>query len=114
MPKGVAAEGLALLSCADCGWLGPGPREFCHRCLGERLRQVRVSGCGRLLSWTVIRRPPTAFADRGPYAVAVIEVAEGARLIGRLDDAAAVPAPGSPVRYTGLAGSVPTFAVEHR
>jgi len=50
---------------------------------------VRVSGCARILTF-VIARPPflPAFAAKLPFAIAVVELEEGPRLVGNVLDCA--------------------------
>ena len=68
--------------CRKChhAWLPP--RGECPNCLGDQWSWERASGKGTLVSWVVyhIAYHP-AFADRLPYNVAVVELAEGPRLI---------------------------------
>jgi uncharacterized OB-fold protein len=68
--------------CADCGtWRHP-PRVMCARCASDRWEWARSSGRGRLFSWTVTHQGlAPGFGDRVPYAVAVVEVEEGPRLV---------------------------------
>ena len=64
-----------VLLCSNCGTLDAGPREICPSCHESALKRHEVAGDGRLLTWTIIRRPPAAFRSEGSYAVAVIELA---------------------------------------
>jgi uncharacterized OB-fold protein len=41
---------------------------------------------GRVLTYTVIRVPPSPFSDLAPYALAVIETEDGARLTAQVTD----------------------------
>ena len=52
-----------------------------------------VPGDGRIVSWTVIRRPPTKFKGEGAYAIAIVDLSSSLRVTGRL---AAVPDAGEP------------------
>jgi uncharacterized OB-fold protein len=48
---------------------------------------VAVSGRGRILTFVVVRPPfLPAFADRVPFVIAVVELAEGPRLVGHVLD----------------------------
>ena len=49
------------------------------------MQRHEVAGDGRLLTWTIIRRPPAAFRSEGSYAVAVIELDAGVKVTGRLE-----------------------------
>lgn len=79
-----ASPAIEILRCADCGQLDPGPRELCSSCHSLRMEPVTVEGEGVLVSWTLVRRPPTRFQADGPYAVAVVDLDCGVRLTGRL------------------------------
>ncbi len=74
-----------VLRCSNCGTLDAGPREICPSCHERALQRHEVAGDGRLLTWTIIRRPPAAFRSEGSYAVAVIELDAGVKVTGRLE-----------------------------
>jgi uncharacterized OB-fold protein len=98
----VWAEGgsLAVQACGHCGRLRHPPRVLCPSCASEAVRYVSLSGRATLFTWTVTHQPMhPAFADQVPYAVAVVEVEEGPRLVCRLRDVPhAALAPGLPLR----------------
>lgn len=77
-----------VLRCAACGAIDPGPRTVCPCCLSDRLEASEVSGEGRLVSWTMIRRAPSRFRAEQPYAVCLVELEGGLRVTGRLRGAA--------------------------
>jgi hypothetical protein len=83
-------EGKLLLQrCDSCGQWQFYPRRYCRHCHASTLRFHEVSGRGVVHSFTIVRRAPTAaFADRVPYAVAVIELAEGPRMMSNVIDCA--------------------------
>jgi uncharacterized OB-fold protein len=94
------AETLEALQCPGCQELTAPPRLVCPACGRRELRPVALSGRGTLYSYTTIRVPPARFKGRGPYRVAVIELAEGIRLTGRLEgDPGDEIALGTPVRF---------------
>jgi uncharacterized OB-fold protein len=79
-----AARGeLRLQRCSSCGvWRHP-PRHRCASCGATATAWERVSGRGRVFSWTVThQRLDPAFEV--PYAVVVVELEEGPRLVGNL------------------------------
>lgn len=41
---------------------------------------------GKVISWTIIRVPPADFSYQAPYAVAVVELTSGNRLVAQLAD----------------------------
>jgi uncharacterized OB-fold protein len=71
-----------------------------------------VSGRGSLITWTLIRRPPAGILLPAPYAVAVVELAEGIRITARLASYEPEPALGSAVRVTGVDGPLPVVELE--
>jgi hypothetical protein len=89
-PDGLAAEFYAHLArgelrlqrCGGCGaWRHP-PRVMCGACTSEEWAWERVAGRGVLYTWTVTHQPLVPpFAGDVPYAVAVVELAEGPRLV---------------------------------
>jgi len=90
-PVGLNAEFYAFLArgelrlqrCAACGaWRHP-PRHRCVQCGSVDATWEAVTGRGRVFSWTVTHRAiDPAFTP--PYAILVVELAEGPRLVGNL------------------------------
>jgi uncharacterized protein len=79
---GLARHELLVQRCGSCGrcWFPPGNR--CQHCWSDRHAWERVSGRGRVHSFTVFRRAYAAeLADQLPYVVGVVELEEGPRLI---------------------------------
>ncbi|MFE6687700.1 bifunctional MaoC family dehydratase N-terminal/OB-fold nucleic acid binding domain-containing protein [Streptomyces sp. NPDC057743] len=88
---GVAAHKLLLQRCGGCGtlrfpWL-PG----CNGCGSTRWDTVEAGGAGTVYSYVVMHHPPfPAFAApegggaAGPYAVGLIELAEGVRMVSNV------------------------------
>ncbi|CAM5462864.1 Zn-ribbon domain-containing OB-fold protein [Streptomyces purpurascens] len=78
-----AAEGRLLIRrCRACGRAHHYPREFCPRCWSEDVVWEPASGRATLYTWSVVHRndlPP--FAERTPYVAAVVDLAEGPRMM---------------------------------
>lgn len=82
-----AAEGRLLLRrCraegGGCGAAHHYPREFCPYCWGEDVVWEPAGGRATLYTWSVVHRndlPP--FGGRTPYVAAVVELAEGPRMM---------------------------------
>jgi hypothetical protein len=74
---------LRLQRCTACGtWRHP-PRHRCAACGSVTAAWEPASGRGHVFSWTVTHRNvDPAFTP--PYAVVVVELAEGPRLVGNL------------------------------
>jgi uncharacterized OB-fold protein len=78
---------LVVQQCGACGkWLWQ-PRPVCSSCQTPEPVWKRVSGNGRIASWTVMR-PPTlpAYAEMVPFVVLLVELDERVRLLGYLVD----------------------------
>lgn len=72
---------LTFQKCRNCGnrWLPP--RSECPKCLRANWVWENASGQAKLISWVVYHRAfHAAFAERLPYTVAVVELAEGPRM----------------------------------
>lgn len=82
-----AREGrLVVQECAGCGAVQHPPLPSCPNCRrarhGSVLRWREVSGVGTVYSRTVVRHAThAAFAGQIPYVVALVELAEGPRLV---------------------------------
>ncbi len=76
---------LMLQHCAECGAWVFYPRVLCTACHSERLEWSEASGEGVIYSFTVCHRPagPT-FNHEVPYVVALIDLAEGPRMISNI------------------------------
>ncbi|MEX0799929.1 MAG: Zn-ribbon domain-containing OB-fold protein [Dehalococcoidia bacterium] len=73
--------------CNDCDAWRHVPREMCAECGSWDWQWEPSSGRGTLFTWTTIARPlHPAFAADAPYAVAVIEMEEGVRIVSRVAD----------------------------
>lgn len=70
---------LRLQHCGACGHWQFYPRPFCVAC-GAEPGWGEVSGSARIASYTVVRRPLSP-AYEAPYVVALVDLAEGPRLM---------------------------------
>jgi uncharacterized OB-fold protein len=75
---------LVLPHCTGCGWVEPPGAEVCSRCLSEELQWRPASGLGRVHSYVVFQRTFHP-AFHAPYAVCVVELDEGPRIVGGTD-----------------------------
>ncbi|MBO0511560.1 Zn-ribbon domain-containing OB-fold protein [Streptomyces beijiangensis] len=78
-----AREGhLLIRRCADCGRAHHYPREFCPHCWSDHVEWERATGRATLYTWSTVHRndlPP--FGERVPYVAAVVDLAEGPRMM---------------------------------
>lgn len=104
-------------ACSDCGhkWFPPGP--MCPKCRSVNLGWHEAAGRGVIHSYTVIPKGGTpAFAETGPYVVALIEFddcrgpdGEVVRVGGVMIDDEEAVAIGLPVTVEYEAGPNPEF-----
>jgi uncharacterized OB-fold protein len=75
----------AFQRCTACGHAWLPPRHECPACLQSAYVWETASGRGQLVSWVVFHVAfDPAFAARLPYNVAIVELAEGPRLISNI------------------------------
>ena len=72
--------------CAECDHVAYPARKICPACRGRALEPVRLTPNGTVVTSTVIRVAPDDLADQAPYAMAIIETPEGARLMAQVVD----------------------------
>jgi uncharacterized OB-fold protein len=72
--------------CSGCGKVSFPARRICPGCRGSDLEATTLSRKGKVVTSTVIRVPPDEFLMEAPYAVAVVETPEGARLMTQVVD----------------------------
>ena len=71
--------------CSTCSTWRHMPRESCPACGSFDWSWERSTGKGRVYSWTVVHRAlHPGFAADVPYAVAIIELDEGVRLVSQV------------------------------
>jgi uncharacterized OB-fold protein len=76
---------LVLQHCPRCDRLQHFPRPWCTECLADELDVVESSGRGTVYAVTVVRRNPNpAFAARVPYALALVDLDEGVRVMSNV------------------------------
>jgi uncharacterized protein len=67
--------------CLDCDKSVFFPREICPGCMGSNLEWREASGDGTLHSFTINYVSPSPTAQEGPFAVALVDLAEGPRMM---------------------------------
>lgn len=81
-----AAEGrFEIQRCDDCGAHRFPPSHLCRECGSDNTAWVGVSGKGTIYSFAIVHRAPSkAFQGRAPYVVALIDLAEGPRMMANI------------------------------
>ena len=72
--------------CENCGAVYYPSRLKCVKCGSENLKPVELPRRGKILSYTIIYNPPKKFEKYTPYAVALIELVDGTRVLAQLTD----------------------------
>lgn len=76
---------LVVQRCTACGTLRFPARELCSRCVSREATWTPVSGRGTVYSVAVMHQAAhPAFAAEVPYAVALVELDEGARMTAQV------------------------------
>ena len=81
---------LLLQCCNSCEHTYFPPRPFCPKCSNRDVRVFAASGDATLASYVINERPHPAFD--GPYAIALVELAEGVRMMTNIVDCEQTPA----------------------
>jgi uncharacterized OB-fold protein len=80
--EGCKRHQLRIQRCTACNHYQFFPRIYCTKCFSDRVEWVDASGLGKVLSFTIVRRPVSpAFADEVPYVVALVTLDEGPQMM---------------------------------
>ena len=83
--KAAARHQFVLQRCESCGRLQHPPEPICTSCLSDSLAFERVSGLGKVYSFTIVRRALLPeLESRVPYLLVLIDLAEGCRIVSLL------------------------------
>ena len=72
--------------CNGCGKINFPPRLVCPKCGKREFETIRLSDEGKILTYTIIRVGSDIFSRETPYAVAIIETTDGAKLMAMIAD----------------------------
>ena len=72
--------------CKKCGKIFFPPRLICSACGSKTFDNMVLSRNGKVLTYTIIRVPPSQFKDEAPYAMGVVELEGGGRLTAQIVD----------------------------
>jgi uncharacterized OB-fold protein len=74
------------LKCRDCGAVTVPPRMVCRQCAGLALDITPLSGHGKIVTFTSIHVASEERHGHTPYLVVMVELQEGAWIMGNLSD----------------------------
>jgi len=72
--------------CSSCGKIYSPPRRVCV-CGGREFETVTLPDAGKVITYTVIRVAPSDFTEEVPYAIGIVELDGGVRLMAQIVDA---------------------------
>ena len=82
---GTREQKLLIPTCRDCGTPFWYPRPTCPRCLGSDIDWLESAGAGEVAAVSVMHRPANPLmVDRVPYAVVLVDLADGVRLMSNM------------------------------
>ncbi len=80
---GLANSEIRFQHCTACGHAQTFAHDACQHCGAESLVWKTSSGRGRIYAATIVARAPSdAFRALAPYTLVVVEMQEGARIMG--------------------------------
>lgn len=78
---------LAIQYCRPCARHQFYPRRFCTACLSDQIEWIDAAGTGKVYTYTICHvAAHPAFGAKLPYAIAMIELDEGVRLLAGIAD----------------------------
>jgi len=86
---GAAAGELRIQRCLDCRLPYFYPRPRCPNCGGANVEWFVASGAATLHSYVISERPAPGYDP--PFVIAIVELAEGPRMLTNIVDVAATP-----------------------
>ncbi len=81
---GLKRHELRIQRCNDCRQHYFYPRPFCPHCSSRDVEWVTASGTGKVETFVIAHRPSPGFEEEVPYAIAVVTLDEGPRMMTNL------------------------------
>ncbi len=72
--------------CKKCGKVFFPPRLICNGCQSREFEEVNLSNEGEIVSYTVIRTPPSNFSDEAPYAIGIVDLGGEVKIMTQIVD----------------------------
>lgn len=92
--EGLGRKQILFQSCCSCGAAQTLARYACRRCGSTRLEWRKAAGRGVVYAVTVVTRAPSdEFRPLVPYTLALVDLEEGARLMGHAAPGVAIGDP---------------------
>lgn len=85
---GAKQHKLLLKKCTKCGTIDHPPYLYCTECWAEEHEWIETSGRGKIYAFTtVMLGAPLLFTDDIPYTIAMVDLAEGPRMLTTIVEA---------------------------
>ena len=84
--EGLEEDKLIGSKCEECERIIAPPRGLCPHCGAKNLEKIELTSKGKIDIFTIIYVAPPQLKDKAPYAVAIVKLKEGPRVMGRLLD----------------------------
>ena len=85
---GAKQHKLLLKKCTKCGTIDHPPYLYCTECWAEENEWIETSGRGKFYAFTtVMLGAPLLFTDDIPYTIAMVDLAEGPRMLTTIVEA---------------------------
>jgi uncharacterized OB-fold protein len=72
--------------CEECGAEYFPPVYRCKKCGSEKLADAEMPRSGKILTYTQLYEPLPGFEDQAPMYLAIVELENGARVVGQVVD----------------------------
>jgi len=72
--------------CVACGRVAFPARRICPACRKREMTAMRLTPRARVITSTVVHVAPAEFQNEAPYALALVETPEGARMMAQVVD----------------------------
>lgn len=72
--------------CKKCGKIHFPHRAVCRNCHSQSVENHKLSARGKVLTYTIVRSAPEGYEKMVPYAVGIIELEDGIRVLSQVVD----------------------------
>lgn len=86
--KNIAQGKLLGAKCKKCGKVHLPPRPICDGCYSREFDWTTIATKGKLLTYTIIYIGPVQFQSKAPYAMGIVELENGLKILGMIRDIA--------------------------
>ena len=75
---------LLALKCKECGSVTVPPKMVCRKCTSPDMEVIELTGKGKIQTFTTCNVAPEGREDELPYVILLVELDEGAWIMGNL------------------------------